>query len=101
MSVIRNRPFSSALTMDKIFPTKIHIVNKHTGEILPQKFVTEQQFTFHHMNAYEVVESDNNLRLMVDISSYDSNTFDIQSLKGDAKCSLKLFRSYLIVFLTK
>ena len=85
MSMIKNKPFSSALTMDKLFPTKIYVVNKHTGKILPQKFVTDPQFTFHHMNAYEVVESDNNSRLMVDISSYDSETFDIQSLKGNAR----------------
>lgn len=80
LSVLKNLPKVSAWQRDDSFPTRIHVVDKNTGEILPQQFVTEPQFTFHHMNAYEQKESDNNVKLMVDISSYDSSTFEINSL---------------------
>ncbi len=80
MSVLKNLPKSSAWCRDDSFPMKVHVVDKNTGEILPQKFVTEPQFTFHHMNAYEQKESENNFRLMIDISSYDSSKFDINTL---------------------
>jgi carotenoid cleavage dioxygenase-like enzyme len=80
LGVLKNLPKSSAWCRDDSFPTRVHVVDKKTGEILPQKFVTEPQFTFHHMNAYEQKESENNVRLMVDISSYDSSKFDINTL---------------------
>ena len=65
------------MLMNDSFPTKIHVINKWTGEVLPQQFYTDPQFSFHHINAFEKTESENNVRLMVDVSSYDSKHFDI------------------------
>lgn len=59
------------------FPTRIHVIEKKTGRVLPQKFVADPQFTFHHINSYEIKESNANLRIVVDISSYNSKHFDI------------------------
>ncbi len=55
------------------------MIEKKTGRVLPQKFVAEPQFSFHHINAYETQESANNIKLTVDISSYDSKHFDINN----------------------
>ena len=46
VNLFLNKPISGAFEMDHIFPTKIHVVDKNTGEIMPQEFVTEPQFTF-------------------------------------------------------
>jgi carotenoid cleavage dioxygenase-like enzyme len=42
----------------------------NTGEVLPQKFTTDAQFSFHHINAYEQKESDECTNLIVDIGSF-------------------------------
>lgn len=83
-AILFNKPSSTAFTMDDSFSTKIHVVNKHTGQVLPQRFFTDPQFTFHHINAYEQIESENNLRLMIDISSYDT-TFTMNNFALDRK----------------
>lgn len=67
------------MLVNQSFPTRIHVINKKTGEVLPQKFVADPQFSFHHINAYEINESENNLKLVVDISSYNSKHFDINN----------------------
>jgi beta,beta-carotene 9',10'-dioxygenase len=79
MAVIKNKPLSDTMKMNHAFPTIIHVINKKTGEVLPQKFVTDPQFSFHHINAFERVESANNIQLCVDISSYSSKHFDINN----------------------
>ena len=55
---------------DYNFPTRIHVVNMSTGEVLPQKFTTDSLFTFHHINAYEQKMSDECTNLIVDIGSF-------------------------------
>lgn len=81
-AVLMNLPKVSTMVKDISFPTQIHVVNKHTGEILPQKFFTDPQFTFHHINAFEIKESQNNSTLMVDVSSYNTD-FEINNLSID------------------
>lgn len=61
--------------MDRTTPTRIHVINRHTGEIVKQKYVTEPLFTFHHINAFEQGKE-----LVVDICSYDGQKFDIHEL---------------------
>lgn len=73
-SLVKNKPRSSALITEKDLPTRIHIINKHTGEVIDRKFVTDPQFTFHYINAYE---SDNQIHL--DLSSYDSKHFNVEN----------------------
>jgi len=78
-SILRNKSIAKAMIVNQSFPTRIHVINKNTGQVLPQKFVAEPQFTFHHINSYEINETDSNLRLIVDISSYNSKHFDINN----------------------
>ena len=78
MGAILNRPTISSLKTDPNFPTRIHIINMHTGEVYPQKLITEAQFSFHHINAYEIIESVDLTNLVVDICSFDSEHFTLQ-----------------------
>jgi carotenoid cleavage dioxygenase-like enzyme len=75
--LIKNEPRSKALIMEPNEPTRIHIINKHTGEVLSQKYITDPQFAFHYINAYE---KDNEIRL--DLCSYDAKYFDINSFSS-------------------
>ncbi len=83
-AALLNRPTISAFQTDPNFPTRIHIINMHTGEVVPQKFMTEAQFTFHHINAYEQTESTDLTNLIVDICSFDTKHFTLQNLTYEA-----------------
>ncbi len=83
-AALLKRPTVSAFQTDPDFPTRIHVINMHTGEVIPQKFTTEAQFSFHHINAYEQVESANLTNLIVDICSFDSKHFTLQNLTYEA-----------------
>lgn len=69
-TVIFNGPLCSALITDKNIPTRIHLINRKTGEIVDKKFVTDPQFTFHCINAYE-----NQDEIILDLISYDADYF--------------------------
>ena len=65
---------------DETFNTRIHIVDKKTGEIYKQSYFTDPLFLFHHINAYEKRDSANNLtEIICDICAYDAKYFDINS----------------------
>jgi carotenoid cleavage dioxygenase-like enzyme len=70
--------------MNDSLPTRIHVIEKKTGRVLPHKFITDPQFTFHHVNAFERNnESENSFHLVVDISSYDAKHFDMKNFSYD------------------
>ncbi len=76
-----NKAVIDAMIMDENFKTRIHIVDRKTGEILKQKFFTDPLFLFHHINAYEKRDSENNLvEIVCDICAYDAKYFDINAL---------------------
>ena len=78
--VLLNKTFSDALYMDETFKTQIHIVNKKTGEICKRKYFTDPLFLFHHINAYEKRDEQNNVtEICVDICAYDPKNFDIKA----------------------
>jgi carotenoid cleavage dioxygenase-like enzyme len=79
-ALIQNKPKSHALIMDKTFPTKIHLINKRTGEIVQQKYQTDPQFTFHYINSYETSDSN---EIIIDLCSYDPNLFDVNKFTYD------------------
>jgi carotenoid cleavage dioxygenase-like enzyme len=81
-SIILNKPISMGMKMKKDFPTRIYLINRRTGEVVKQKFYTDPQFTFHHINAYEEPDpnNNNNVHVIIDICSYDSSKFDIHKL---------------------
>lgn len=79
-NAVLNKPTLDAFETDQNFPTYIHIINQHTGEVLKQKFKTDAQFTFHHMNAYEEVKSDDLTNLIVDVCSFDTKHFNLHNL---------------------
>ncbi len=86
-SILYGKPFSDALVMNKDFKTRIHIMNKKTGEVVKQKFVTDPLFVFHHINAYE---KQNEGELVVDVCAYDPRHFDMNSLSREAVFTEKL-----------
>ena len=53
MAVIKNKPATAGIITEKNAPTRIHIINKHTGQVMPKKFIADPQFTFHYINAFE------------------------------------------------
>ena len=78
VSLLLNNPISECFKVKKNFETRIHIIDKHTGKLLKQRFKTIPQFSFHIMNCYEVVDNLQNLsEICVDICSYDVETFDL------------------------
>jgi carotenoid cleavage dioxygenase-like enzyme len=95
--LILNKSFKDALIMDENFQTRVHVVDKKTGEICKQKFITDPLFLFHHINAYEKRDSENNLtEIVCDICAYDPKYFDINGLSyadmfSDEKLGTKLF----------
>jgi hypothetical protein len=38
-SILRNKSIAKAMIVNQSFPTRIHVINKNTGQVLPQKFV--------------------------------------------------------------
>jgi len=82
INTVLNKPIIDSYETDYNFPTRIHVVNMNTGEVLPQKFTTDAQFSFHHINAYEQKESDECTNLIVDVASYNCgrNGFSLQDL---------------------
>jgi carotenoid cleavage dioxygenase-like enzyme len=77
-NILFNRPTVEAVVVDRTFETRIHLMNKTTGELVKQKFVTEPMFLFHHINAYEKPESG---EIIVDVCAYNAKTFDLKKLK--------------------
>ena len=75
IGLITNKAFSHSFTMKKDYRTRIHIINRHTGDVLKQKLSTEPLFSFHHINAYE-----NDNEIIVDLCAYDTKSFDISKL---------------------
>lgn len=84
MGAIFNRPAVQSFHTDPNFPTRIHIVNMHTGEVMPQKFTTDPQFSFHHINAYEETVSADLTNVVVDICSFSSEHFTLGNLTYEA-----------------
>ncbi len=82
-----NRPTLEALTMDRDFKTRIHLMNRNTGELVAQKFVTEPMFVFHHINTYERPETG---EVIVDVCAYNGQTFDLANLTPDKLFTGKL-----------
>jgi carotenoid cleavage dioxygenase-like enzyme len=98
--LILNKSFKDALIMDENFQTRVHVVDKKTGKICKQKFITDPLFLFHHINAYEKRDSENNLtEIVCDICAYDPKNFDISALSyaemfTDEKVGTKSFESF-------
>ena len=78
--LVMNKAFVDALIMDPTFNTRIHIINKKTGEIVKQKFHTDPLFVFHHINAFEKYDSNNNLsEIVVDVCAYNPKHFEVKA----------------------
>jgi carotenoid cleavage dioxygenase-like enzyme len=83
-NIVTNKPISTTLKMNKKFQTQIHLVDRKTGKILPQKFFTDPQFSFHHINAFETNEDDaSKNELLIDICSYSVDSLYIESFNYD------------------
>jgi carotenoid cleavage dioxygenase-like enzyme len=83
MNTVRNKALTGSVTTLKNVNTNIHVVNRHTGEVLSQKYHTDPQFTFHHINSYETADN----KIVADISSYDSSHFKLDHFDYDENAS--------------
>ena len=103
MGLIKNRAHSEALKMNPNWNTRIRIINKHTGEEVRQKFITDPLFTFHHINAYEKVDplNSNKIEIVVDICAYDPHYFDINKFTYEYMFTEKLLGTDLIKAMAK
>ena len=94
-NALANKPFTSALKTNQNFQTQIHLIDRHTGQLLQKKFVTDPQFTFHHVNAFEVNQNDSNKHeLIIDVCSYDAKTFEIKNFNYDEKNEEQVLRLF-------
>jgi carotenoid cleavage dioxygenase-like enzyme len=79
MNILLNKPLTRTVTTLKDCNTRIHLVNRNTGELISQKYHTDPQFVFHHINAFETIDN----KLIADISAYDSNDFRLDNFDYD------------------
>lgn len=52
-SKIRGKPFSDGISWEPQYNTRFHVVDKHTGQLLPGMYVSKPFITFHQINAFE------------------------------------------------
>ncbi|XP_023389522.1 beta,beta-carotene 9',10'-oxygenase isoform X3 [Pteropus vampyrus] len=52
-SKIRGKAFSDAISWEPHYNTQFHIVDKHTGQLLPGMYYSKPFVTFHQINAFE------------------------------------------------
>ncbi|XP_039769493.1 beta,beta-carotene 9',10'-oxygenase isoform X1 [Ornithorhynchus anatinus] len=52
-SKLRGKAFMDGISWQPQYDTRFHVVNKHTGQILPGKFFSKPFVTFHQINAFE------------------------------------------------
>jgi carotenoid cleavage dioxygenase-like enzyme len=102
MAVIKNKPATAGIITEPNLPTRIHIIDKRTGKVIDKKFTTDPQFTFHYINAYENVNaSTNKTEIILDVSSYDAQHFDINNFTFDNMYTGKLIESKMLEALAK
>jgi carotenoid cleavage dioxygenase-like enzyme len=77
LAIIKNRPLSDCFVMKSNLKTRIHLIEKKSGKILEQKYLTKSQFSFHFLNSYETIIGNEGF-IIIDISSYDSEGFDLK-----------------------
>jgi len=87
-----NKPFSACLVMDPNWITKVHVINRETGEVDKRNFITDPIFVFHHINAFErqTGEDGQISEIVVDVCGYDPKFFDINKLTYEDIYSEKL-----------
>jgi len=51
--LIRKRPIADCFYMEPKFNTRIHLINRNTGQLVEQKFHTDPTFSYHFINSYE------------------------------------------------
>ena len=94
LRILKNEPLQYSLVKDKSLETKIHLINKHTGQVINKKFVTMPQISFHFINCYEERDESNQLkRIQIDLCSFDVDDFDVDILKYDVWYSDKMLGS--------
>ncbi|NWV05726.1 BCDO2 oxygenase, partial [Ptilonorhynchus violaceus] len=52
-SKLRGKAISDGISWEPQYHTYFHVVNKHTGEVLPGRWCTKPFVTFHQINAFE------------------------------------------------
>ncbi|KAF3823578.1 hypothetical protein GH733_007046, partial [Mirounga leonina] len=52
-SRIRGKAFSSGISWEPQYNTRFHVVDKHTGQLLPGIYYSKPFVTFHQINAFE------------------------------------------------
>lgn len=52
-SKIRGKPISDGISWEPQYNTRFHVVDKHTGQLLPGMYVSKPFITFHQINAFE------------------------------------------------
>ncbi|XP_030186816.1 beta,beta-carotene 9',10'-oxygenase isoform X2 [Lynx canadensis] len=52
-SKIRGKSFADGISWEPQYNTRFHVVDKHTGQLLPGMYYSKPFVTFHHINAFE------------------------------------------------
>ncbi|KAF5921165.1 hypothetical protein HPG69_018565, partial [Diceros bicornis minor] len=52
-SKIRGKAFSDGISWEPEYNTRFHVVDKHTGQLLPGMYYSKPFITFHQINAFE------------------------------------------------
>ncbi|XP_037543451.1 beta,beta-carotene 9',10'-oxygenase isoform X2 [Nematolebias whitei] len=94
---LRGEALSKGIYWDPKQETVFHLINKHTGEVIPVKYHTRALSTFHQINAFEEEGF-----LMVDMCCSDSgqaiNNYIIQNLRKSGEALDQVYNTSDRVF---
>ena len=77
-----NQNMSNAMIPYPDWNSRVRIIHKETGEEVKQKYFTDPLVVFHHINAYEKLDPNDNkkVELIVDFCGYDPKTFNLSGI---------------------
>lgn len=92
--VLMNQSISDSFYMEPSFNTRVHLINRNTGQLVEQPFHTDPLFSYHHINAYEKVNANTGkTEILVDICAYNPDNYDINKLRYEDVFTNRLVNS--------
>nr|KAF6436982.1 beta-carotene oxygenase 2 [Molossus molossus] len=96
-SKIRGEAFSDGLSWEPQYNTRFHVVNKHTGQLLPEMYFSKPFVTFHQINAFEDQGC-----IVIDLCCQDNGrsieVYQLQNLRKAGKGLAQVYNSVAISY---
>ncbi|KAM7086343.1 carotenoid-cleaving dioxygenase, mitochondrial isoform 1-T1 [Molossus nigricans] len=96
-SKIRGEAFSDGISWEPQYNTRFHVVNKHTGQLLPEMYFSKPFVTFHQINAFEDQGC-----IVIDLCCQDNGrsieVYQLQNLRKAGKGLAQVYNSVAISY---